>query len=55
MLKKTVQELYDEGYAVILFTPEELAGADSGRVEDRLIELGWDIIHDLKPNDEEEL
>ena len=38
-----------QGYAVVVFTPEELEGAESDRVEDRLIELGWDIISDLKP------
>lgn len=37
------------GYAVVLFSPEELEGAESDRVEDSLIELGWDIISDLKP------
>lgn len=50
MLNKTIRELKEEGYAIILFNPEELEGADSDRVEDRLIELGWEVIHDLKPN-----
>ena len=53
MLKKTLEELYDEGYAIVMFTPEELEGADSTSVENRLVELGWQIINDLKPNEEE--
>jgi hypothetical protein len=52
MLKKTLEELYNEGYAIVMFTPEELQGADSNSVEDRLVELGWEIINDLKPNEE---
>ncbi len=35
------------GYAVICFTPEELRGADPGHVQDRLVELGWDVIDTL--------
>lgn len=55
MLNKTIQELKDEGFAVVLFNPEELEGADPDRIEDRLIELGWEVIFDLKPNAQEEL
>jgi hypothetical protein len=36
------------GYAVILWTPEELKDADPRRLEDRSIELGQDIIEDLQ-------
>lgn len=54
MINKTIKELQDEGYAIVLFNPDELSGADSVRVEDRLIELGWEVIHDLKPNDQEQ-
>ena len=35
------------GYAVVLFTPEELRGANPDHVEDRLVELGWDVIDSL--------
>ena len=31
-------------YAVVAFTPEELKGADADNVEERLIELGTDVI-----------
>lgn len=52
---KAIEELRTLGYAVVLFTPEELEEADAGRVEDRLIEVGWDVIFDLKPEAEENL
>jgi hypothetical protein len=32
------------GYAVICFTPDELRGANHRHVQDRLVELGWDVI-----------
>jgi hypothetical protein len=32
------------GYAVVCFTPGELRGANPDHVEDRLVELGWDVI-----------
>jgi hypothetical protein len=35
------------GYAVVCFTPEELRGADPDHVQDRLVELGWDVINTL--------
>jgi hypothetical protein len=44
------------GYAVVIFTPEELRGADPGHVQDRLVELGWDVIDVLatEPREGEE-
>ena len=45
---KVIEELRHEGYAVICWTPQELDGASPSRVQDRSIELGWDIIVDLK-------
>ena len=38
----------NKGYAIVLITPEELNGASPEKVENRLIELSWDIINDLK-------
>jgi hypothetical protein len=35
------------GYAVVCFTPGELRGANPDHVEDRLVELGWDVIDTL--------
>jgi hypothetical protein len=48
-IDKAILTLKRQGYAVVIFTPEELNGAESGKVEGMLIELGWDIISDLKP------
>ena len=45
--QQAIDELRGEGYAVVIFNPEELAGVNEGRVEDRLVELGWDVISDL--------
>lgn len=51
---KVIRALKDKGYAVVLFEPEELEGASPDRVEDRLIELGWDVISVLKTENIEE-
>lgn len=45
---KALQELRHAGYAVITWTPEELGTANPRKVEDRSIELGHEIIEDLK-------
>ena len=44
MYECTVNELRESGYAVVLFTPSELNGADPEKVEDSLTETAWDII-----------
>lgn len=45
---KVVRELRHAGYAVIIWTPEEMKEVNPRRVEDRLIELGHEVIADLK-------
>ena len=40
----SVEELRKRGYAVAIFTPEELAGVRVSNVEDRMVAAGWDII-----------
>jgi hypothetical protein len=57
------RELEAMGCAVVVFTPEELRGANPDHVEDRLVELGWEVIEDIaydieteqlaKPSDED--
>ena len=42
-----VRELRAKGYAVIIWTPDEVGGANPRKVEDSLIEMGWDVISDL--------
>jgi hypothetical protein len=44
---RSVNALRDDGYAVVVFNPDELEGADPMDVCDRLIELGWDVIEAL--------
>jgi hypothetical protein len=38
------RQLEDLGCAVVVFTEEELRGARPDLVQDRLIELGWEVI-----------
>ncbi|WP_289101014.1 hypothetical protein [uncultured Marinobacter sp.] len=49
---QVIQSLRDEGYAVTVFTPEELANTDSGECEDLMVERGWDYIHHNKDEGE---
>lgn len=42
-----LRQLRKMGYAVVAFTPEELRGANPDHVENRLIEIGWDVIDNL--------
>jgi len=46
---KVINDLRHEGYAIVIWTPDELEGASAKRLEERSIELGWDIISDLMP------
>ena len=43
-----IVKMRDNGFAIVIFTPEELCGAESDYVEERLIELGWDVIDSVK-------
>ena len=40
--------LRDHGFAVAAFTPTELQGVKTKHVEDRMVEVGWDVIDCLK-------
>jgi hypothetical protein len=46
----TVDELRSQGYAVVIFSPDELRGAEPHSVENSLIESAWDIISVLADN-----
>lgn len=46
---EAISQLRHEGYAVTIWAPEELGGANPRRVEDRTVEIGWEIIEDLSP------
>lgn len=43
---KAITELRHAGYAVIVWTPEELQGLSSKHVEDRSVELGYEVINE---------
>ena len=55
-----VGALRGAGWAVVIFNPDELRGANPERVQDRLVELGWEVIDTLSdepadPDDPEAL
>jgi len=50
----SVSWLQDNGYAVIIWTPDELKEANPRKVEDRSTELGWEVINDMQPQEEED-
>ena len=49
--------LRDQGFAVAAFTPSELRGADPDRIEDAMVQMGWDAIDmnatEPRPSEEE--
>ena len=50
--QRIMRQLHNEGYAVVVWTADELKGADPEHVQDRLIELGWDVIDTLQGDNE---
>jgi len=46
-------DMRKRGFCLTIFTPEELQGANPDQVEDRLVELGWEVIDCLKEEDDE--
>ena len=48
------RQLEAMGCAVVVFTEEELRGARADLVQDRLVELGWDVIDVLAKEEETE-
>jgi hypothetical protein len=51
---KTIQDMRQDGYAVVVWNPDELRGVDPTRVEDHMIEKGGDYIEMRSPAEEEE-
>lgn len=47
-----IDRLHKRGFAVVVFTPEEVDGVSIERLEDMLIEEGWNIIDYLKEDQE---
>jgi hypothetical protein len=46
--QKIIHALRDEGYLIIIWTPQELDGIDPSHIEDALIERGNDMIEQLQ-------
>ncbi len=42
--RNAIKSLREKGYAVCVFSPEELRGANVDDVEDGLVTAGWDVI-----------
>lgn len=42
--QKAIDELRAAGYAIIIYRPEELRQANPVKVQDRILEQGWDTI-----------
>lgn len=49
--QKVLNDLAHKGYAVVVFTPQELEGVRPKYVEDRMVEVGWEVIETLKGED----
>jgi hypothetical protein len=49
---KAIRELRDAGYAVILWTPEELNGVDPSDVEDQSISFAAEYLIPAEPEEE---
>jgi hypothetical protein len=51
--QQAIYSLRDDGYLVILWSPKELGDIDTSYLEDRLIELGNDMIGWAEPATDE--
>lgn len=45
--RDAIAEMRSHGYALVMFSPEEVGNADRVAVESRLVELGNEVIDDL--------
>lgn len=45
---QTIFSLREQGYAIVVFSPDELGSATSSSLENRLVELGNEAISDLQ-------
>ena len=42
-----IRKFRDAGYALTIFSPEELRGAPADDFENRMVELGWEVVDSL--------
>lgn len=48
--QSAIRHLRDRGFAVVVFNPDELEGAEAEVVEKRLVEVGWEVIQYNMPS-----
>ena len=53
MIALFMDRLHSLGCAVVVFMPEELNGADYDRVEEKMVETGWDVVDNYNVNYDE--
>jgi len=49
---ESIQRLRDLGYSIAAFTPDEIGEANSGVLQELIIERGWDFIEHCNDNPE---
>ena len=54
-LKKAIADLRSNGYAVVIFNPDELDGCPAEELESNLVSLAWDEIDHIKQSLKENL
>jgi|688.fasta_scaffold228554_2 hypothetical protein len=42
-----IKKFRQAGYALTIFSPEELRGASTRDFENRMVELGWEVVDSL--------
>ena len=42
-----IKKFREAGYALTIFSPEELRGASTSDFENRMVELGWEVVDSL--------
>lgn len=47
--QRVIDQLRAEGYAITYFTPDELQGANGNKVEQGMVDGGWDAIETFQP------
>lgn len=52
--KKAINDLRDHGYAVVVFSPDELDGCPACDLEGSLVEYAWEAIESLKKINKQE-
>jgi hypothetical protein len=45
--QRVIDEMRKEGYAITVFTPEEISDAESSNLEDIMVERGWNYINNM--------